>query len=45
MKRIPTTIAALAVLAASAVAASAEDAGTQGPDGLPPPGHGNTPSA
>lgn len=38
MKRIPTTIAALAVLAASAVAASAEDPGTQGPDGLPPPG-------
>ena len=37
MKRIPTTIAALAVLAAGAVAASAEDAAT-GPDGLPPPG-------
>ncbi len=37
MKRIPTTIAALAALvAASAVAASAQDA--QGPDGLPPPG-------
>ena len=39
MKRIPTTIAALAVLAASAVAASAQDTGApQGPDGLPPPG-------
>jgi microcin C transport system substrate-binding protein len=37
MKRITTTIAALAVLAASAVAASAEDA-AKGPDGLPPPG-------
>ena len=36
MKRIPTTIAAFAVLAASAVAASAQDAA--GPDGLPPPG-------
>ena len=36
MKRIPTTIAAFAVLAASAVAAFAQDAA--GPDGLPPPG-------
>ncbi len=38
MKRIPTTIAALAALAASAVAASAEGSAAQGPDGLPPPG-------
>ncbi len=38
MKRITTTIAALAALAASAVAASAESPGAQGPDGLPPPG-------
>ena len=38
MKRIPTTIAALAALVASVVAASADDAVPQGPDGLPPPG-------
>ncbi len=38
MKRFPTTIAALAALAASVVAASADDAAPQGPDGLPPPG-------
>ncbi len=37
MKRIPTIIAALAALAASAVVASAQDTAT-GPDGLPPPG-------
>ena len=36
MKRIPTTFAAFAVVAASAVAASAQDAA--GPQGLPPPG-------
>ena len=38
MKRIPTTVAALVFLAAGAVDASAEDAATQGPEGLPPPG-------
>ncbi len=38
MKGIPTTIAALAAFAASVVAAFAQDATAQGPDGLPPPG-------